>query len=206
MSSDDWTALWSRLVAFDVRGIDRLCQDVLADLEDDVRQGHVTECKLTLSRFTGLLDARAAQDAKAARASPSDSAPSMSPEAKGDLVTRIHASFDTEADAGKGPNQKVISLRHIIEDFLTDAELAHLGAKNTKQIRKNNKYSLPNCETAFIENVELCFHEAFPQCELKQNDTGREMTFCSTNGAYKERLKGYYFTNLRHKKAAGAGS
>ena len=210
LSDEDWKTLSERLDGWNGRQIEILFTSVALKVENDgAEEGRTTPRPILLSDFETQL---------AAQVVTVDSI--MSPEAKAmfirDWCCKI---FCARIDDKTGSDQRVISLRYMIESFLSDSQLKSLGAKDIKQLRTNPKYSIKTQESTFLDALAACFQEAFKDddgksmVEIIDNNTAREKTFVARveqkNGSgqlagyatteTKAKTRGYYFANLRFK-------
>jgi SpoVK/Ycf46/Vps4 family AAA+-type ATPase len=209
LSDEEWESLSQRLDGWSGRRIVSFLQTVANIVEDaGAEEGCTAPRPILLSDFETQL---------AAQVETIDSI--MSPEAKAmfirDWCCKI---FCARIDDKTGSDQRVISLRYMIESF-PDSQLKSLGAKDIKQLRTNPKYSIKTQETTFLDTLTACFQEAFKDddgksmVEIIDNNTAREKTFVvrveKKNGSgqvyeyattvTKAKTRGYYFTNLQFK-------
>jgi len=148
----------------------------------------------------------------------------MAPESRAQFIGKLGRLLTEDKNPGKGPAEKVISVKYMVEKMLSDDHLTLLKAADIKKLRNGPNYFSQNTgktqEKVFLNNLLTCLQKLSPSCTLVFNRAGREKVFLAGKkinvvgqldkviarkvqpDPTKDRARVWYFTHLSFQKDA----
>ena len=210
LTEEDFNTLIALMPDSVGRDIMLLVADVASEVEDEFKNPvhSRTDEKISLADFQ--------QQFKTV-----DVESTMAPESSQQFSNRARMLLMEDPNPGTSTEQKVISVKYMIEKMLSDKNLQVLGALNTIKLRTGANYLSQNTkEKAFLNNLLICLQSISPSCTLVFNDDANEKTFLpgaavlqyeqtpsmkqrqiQTN-PIKRRPKVWYFTHLTYRQTS----
>ena len=167
LTEDDLGTLLKLMPGCVGRDIALLVAEVASTVEDDFKNAEHsrTDEKISLADFQQKFETEEAES-------------TMAPETSHQFVNRVRMLLMEDTNPGTGSEQKVISVKYMIEKMLSNKNLEALGADNIHKLRNGPKYLSQNTkEKVFLNNLLMCLQSISPSCTLVFNDAGHEKTF-----------------------------
>jgi len=152
-----------------------------------------------------------------------ESESTMAPESSHQFSNSARMLLMEDPNPGTSTEQKVISVKYMIKEMLSDGNLRLLGARDITKLRTTpNSLAKNTKEKEFLNNLLMCLQKISPSCTLVFNDDANYKTFLPGipkihNGpllsapmkqrqvrpdAFKDRSKVWYFTHLTYRQTS----
>ena len=199
LTEEDWKALLPQL-SFNNRRLCELTLKVNTRVRQELRSGRLSD-RISMEDILTMAKEMTSTD------KPIDC--DIAPETSANIRVKLMDWFDSNGlNSLFGSKKEVISVKYIIDNFLTKDEQIALGAsKCLKGEQLGNKTK----ETTFLKNLTECMKGFCVGCTLEFNYPQRELTFLQcfnpgrivsahqTNLKHDANNKVWYFTHIRYR-------